>query len=674
MLSSNGVCVREPSVNVVDAGVAAVDGIYRLASSNNEHPWVHTSFPYYVLVGDTDSQEGLVDLFRYRWANEWRIRKDGVDLYKTSGASVQGPWTEMSTSNAPAPSSSTVWPCPSNFNNNYGSHYMCALPPPNSPSKAPTCRRQYGVQCDLWTQEKSKCVGCAGSVGVHVDGVGAYNASLTSTCETCSCNASGIPHRPYRNRLSSIWQEFLFDGNSEPQVSFGNWTSTGNCTHDNITGSGQCDCSQRDGTVIVPDGPWYSTGNCSAPIEYIPEDHHIGGTSFRHPDGTLHGGQFCACTNRGEVITPRTTYNSTHDPTISYSSQWQVLADTSLSYVTSYVSSVNSSLSYPRTYETVHNSSLSYAISWDVIANMSLSYVQTWTSLHNSSLSYATSWDVVANMSLSYVQTWTSLHNSSLSYPTAWSAFHTAKTYNRTWSSGHNASLSYITGWTSVHNASLSYVMEWRTIHNSSKSYVISLDSGANVTVNCVASNCSCSDSGLSSTNSPWNKDCGCACTPVKTVSCSALNCSCASTDTPNGLVAEAITHSPFEKSCGCACEPASTALCSSKNCSCSTTETAEGVTAEVVTSSPFGKSCGCTCTVASHSECSLSNCSCTQGVGGGQSSTHTIAWTTGESYDCGCGCEESRRESCSAGESARNIPPSRTPSPPPHTRDKFCI
>jgi len=517
-----------------------------------------------------------------------------------------------------------------------------------SPSKSPSCRRHFGVQCDLWTQEKSKCIGCAGSVGVHVDGVGAYNSSLASTCDTCSCNPAGIPHRPYRNRLPSVWQEPIFDNNQEPQVSYGNWTSFGNCTFDNITGSGQCDCSQRDGTTIVPEGPWYSTGNCSAPIEYIPEDHHIGGTSFRHPDGTLHSGQFCACTNRGEVITPKTTYNSTHDPSLSYSSQWQVLADTSLSYITSYIASVNLSLSYPRTYETVHNASLSYATAWNILHNSSLSYIQSWKSLHNVSLSYATAWDVVHNSSLSYIQTWKSLHNVSLSYATAWDVVHAAKTYNRTWTSGYIAH-SYVTAWTSVHNASLSYVVAWRTIHNSSKSFIIQLDSGANMTVTCAAYNCSCSDSGVSSTISPWNKDCGCGCIPATTAPCSALNCSCSTTDTPSGVTAEPVTHSPIGKSCGCKCVEASRATCVATNCSCSTTETENGVTAQAVTHSPIGKSCGCTCTVSSQAYCSAQNCTCTQGVGGGQSSTHSIAWTAGRSYDCGCGCAESQRAYCTA-------------------------
>lgn len=132
VLSSNGVCIREQSVTVVSAGVAAVNGIYQLANRNDAHPWVHSTYPYYVLVGDTDNEEGLVDLFRYRWVNEWRIRRDGVDLYKTTSASIQGPWTAISTANTPAPSISTVWPCPSDLDNNYGSHYMCALPPPNS--------------------------------------------------------------------------------------------------------------------------------------------------------------------------------------------------------------------------------------------------------------------------------------------------------------------------------------------------------------------------------------------------------------------------------------------------------------------------------------------------------------------------------------------------------------
>ena len=111
------------------------------------------------------------------------------------------------------------------------------------PSKASTCQRNYGLECDSWSLEKSKCLGCAGNVDVHVAGVGAYNATLSSTClrtaaqQTCSCNASGIPHRVYKNRLPSVWQEFIFDDNQVAQESYGNWTSTGNCTFDNITGA-----------------------------------------------------------------------------------------------------------------------------------------------------------------------------------------------------------------------------------------------------------------------------------------------------------------------------------------------------------------------------------------------------------------------------------------------------
>ena len=453
-----------------------------------------------------------------------------------------------------------------------------------APGQAKEC--QCGPSTWGTGSKTSRCRGCAGSVVVNISGIGAYNASHLSTCGTCSCDGDGIPHRPFKNRLPSVWQEPTFDNNEEPQISYGTWNSTGDCTFDNVTGSGQCDCNQTNGTVLVPLGPWISSGNCSTPI-IAGEDNFIGGT-----------GQSCRCTNRGEVKTPPTTYNSSFDPVLSYISQWEVLVDTKLSYVTAYVSSVNSSLSYPRTYESVPNTSLSYATSWNVI--------------------------------------------------------HVAKTYNRTWTSGYNASLSYITGWTSVHNASLSYVMEWRTVHNSSKSHLIFLDSGANMTVACVASNCSCSDSGVSSTISPWNLDCGCECTPAITISCSSVNCSCSTTDSPNGLEAEAVTHSLFGRSCGCACVEASRATCNSNNCSCSTTETAEGVTAQAVTLSPIGKSCGCTCTVASQAVCSDQNCSCTQGVGGGISSTQTISWTTGRSYDCACGCAESRRETCSAGEAAR--------------------
>ena len=118
-------------------------------------------------------------------------------------------------------------------------------------------------------------------------------------------------------------------------------------------------------------------------------------------------------------------------------------------------------------------------------------------------------------------------------------------------------SLSYVTAWMSVHNASMYHVTSWHTVYNSSKSYVIELESrdymAVNRTVHCEAINCSCSEDGVSSTISPWSKDCGCACRAV-IAECSASNCSCSTTDTSNGVVAQAVTHSPIGKSCGCRC------------------------------------------------------------------------------------------------------------------------
>ena len=167
--------------------------------------------------------------------------------------------------------------------------------------------------------------------------------------------------------MPSEWQEPLYDNNQAPQESYGNWTSTGDCFFDNITGSGQCDCDQRNGTVVTPAGPWISTGTCPIPLTPRPTDDpdfHIGGLEFQHPDGTSHTGQFCACTNKGEVLTPRVTYNSTIDSSPSYISQWNVVVDTSLSYVTSYEPSVNSSKSYPRTYTSRHDPTISYPTAW----------------------------------------------------------------------------------------------------------------------------------------------------------------------------------------------------------------------------------------------------------------------------------------------------------------------
>ena len=61
----------------------------------------------------------------------------------------------------------------------------------------------------------------------------------------------------------------------------------------------------------------------------------------------------------------------------------------------------------------------------------------------------------------------------------------------------------------------------WDVIFDSSKSYHVLApgDSGnltnlTNLTITCAAINCSCSDQGVSSTISPWNVDCGCACSP----------------------------------------------------------------------------------------------------------------------------------------------------------------
>jgi endonuclease I len=113
-------------------------------------------------------------------------------------------------------------------------------------------------------------------------------------------------------------------------------------------------------------------------------------------------------------------------------------------------------------------------------------------------------------------------------------------------------SLSYVTAWMSVHNASMYHVTSWHTVYNSSKSYDMELES-VNRTVHCGATNCSCSEDGVSSTISPWSKDCGCACRVV-IAECSASNCSCSTSETSNGVVAQAVTHSPSGNSCGCRC------------------------------------------------------------------------------------------------------------------------
>ena len=60
-----------------------------------------------------------------------------------------------------------------------------------------------------------------------------------------------------------------------------------------------------------------------------------------------------------------------------------------------------------------------------------------------------------------------------------------------------------------------SAVTSWNTVFNSSKSYLVHLPSGGNLTVTCSAVNCSCTGAGVSSTISPWNKDCGCGCRPA---------------------------------------------------------------------------------------------------------------------------------------------------------------
>jgi len=55
----------------------------------------------------------------------------------------------------------------------------------------------------------------------------------------------------------------------------------------------------------------------------------------------------------------------------------------------------------------------------------------------------------------------------------------------------------------------------WVATFNSSKSYqILSPSDGGNLTITCAAINCSCSDHGASSTISPWDIDCGCACSP----------------------------------------------------------------------------------------------------------------------------------------------------------------
>jgi hypothetical protein len=58
-------------------------------------------------------------------------------------------------------------------------------------------------------------------------------------------------------------------------------------------------------------------------------------------------------------------------------------------------------------------------------------------------------------------------------------------------------------------------IISWDTTFNSSKTYLVHLPSGSNMTLTCSAANCSCSTGGISSTISPWNKDCGCGCRPA---------------------------------------------------------------------------------------------------------------------------------------------------------------
>jgi hypothetical protein len=252
---------------------------------------------------------------------------------------------------------------------------------------------------------------------------------------------------------------------------------------------------------------------------------------------------------------------------------------------------------------------------------------------------------------MSDIAGWTATYNANLSYPEAYSSFHNASlSYITSWTSEHNASLSYVTAWTSVHNASMYYVTSWQTEYNSSKSYDIEFELGGmmvNMTVHCGAINCSCSEDGVSSTISPWSKDCGCACRAIIMAECSASNCSCSTTDTPNGVVAEAVTHSPIGKSCGCRCVEKSRAECSASNCSCSTTDTPHGVVAEAGTHSPIGKSCGCRCVEEERAACSASNCSC--------STTDTpngvvaMPITHSPFQSCGCSCQVASRARCSA-------------------------
>eukprot|EP00960_Hanusia_phi_P076511 768571-Hanusia_phi.AAC.4 len=337
----------------------------------------------------------------------------------------------------------------------------------------------------------SKCLGCYGTVSASISGLGSFNATYYSTCTGCSCNTSGTP-------------------NLDGAPALGRWNASGNCSLDNSTGSGQCECNSYDGRVITPLGPWQPSGNCSA----------------------------CQCDGLGNPIVPPTTYNTTYN-NLSYITEWQVGFEPH-NYTISYISSYDANLTYVDYYQAMY---IPPAESPPTAANVSnTSYLDT-------AASYNTSTNASASSAACTCDSFGNATNISGCSCTPVRAQCTSKNCqcgpngevitNTSDGSSCGCKCTPVTASCSQLNCSCDSNYYGATPVTSSP---FNLSCGCTcspkATLTCSINNCSCDSSGVSSTYSPINQSCGCGCKPnVCSCSCARAPCACQCT-----------------KVCGCNC------------------------------------------------------------------------------------------------------------------------
>jgi len=476
----------------------------------------------------------------------------------------------------------------------------------------------------------SYCLGCSGIVVPVVTGLGAYNESHFSTCDGCSCNqTSGHPLR---------------DG----KPSYGEWNITGNCSVDLGRGSGSCNCSQYDGTVITPLGPWVSSGNCSG----------------------------CNCSVWGDVFTPPSFYN-TSSPNYAYYPVYTNFGDP-LCFLENCTCDENGTSleSSPLTYNiTMLNESLFYptiqvlddVYCWlanctcDVDGNSTGSYTTTWNVTKANASNYFTTIRVLDN-------TYCWIDNCSCdAYGNATGSYTTLYNVTMLNSSRYYKTIAVLDSYCSFDSCSCdangtatgNYTTTYNVTGPNSTIYFSTWDSAL---ANCSASNCSCDLSG--SVGASSDAACGCTCT-----SCAApaINCTCsgATSSTTGGVGAKASNNAEavcgcgcvaWLHDCGCGCDSCSqNASCSCSGANSSTlpnTRFDESLATCGCQCDPWVQDCGCGC-----SSCDTeATCSCSHtghSTTSPNSSFDSALATCGCQcdpwvHDCGCGCEScSKNATC---------------------------